>query len=76
MFGVQPAKGLQLHELVLQTLSQEQTMLHAHDSTGTQVHTELQEQVVSPPGAVSSVFIICISLSGIFKLTDLLTVGD
>jgi hypothetical protein len=72
---VQPANGLQAHVLVLQTLSQVHTILHVHDSTGTHVHTELQEHVPLPVGAFSLTFMMYISLSGIFRLTDLFTEG-
>jgi hypothetical protein len=77
VWGVHPEKELHEHRFVLQTLSQVQTILHEQEETGTQVQTELQEQVpMLPEGGFSSVDMMYSSLSGIFRLTDLFTVGD
>jgi hypothetical protein len=65
----QPVNGLHVQVLVLQTESQVHTMLQLQLLTGTQVHTELHEQVPPPVGGFSSGCIKCISLSGILIST-------
>jgi hypothetical protein len=70
----QPAKGLHVQVLALQTLSQVQTVSHEQDVTGTQEQTELHAHVPEP-GLFSSFCNTLISLSGIFSSADFNILG-